>query len=164
MKTHVGLGSNSGDRLRNLQQAVRSIVDRGPRLDSCSSVYETDPIGPPQPDFLNAVCVFRTTMAPREMYRLLKDVEEEVGRTPSVRWGPREIDLDLLLHGDSVVDEPDLLIPHPEMIRRAFVLVPLLEVDPAARMPDGRSLAGFPTGDEGVRLFAGPQTLSESRS
>lgn len=129
MQAFVGLGSNVGERLENLRRAVaelRSEVD----VVRVSSVYDTDPVGPPQADFLNAVVEIRTALGARELLALLKAIEARLGRSEGERWGPREIDLDLLLYGDAEVDEPDLRIPHPQMWERAFVLVPLAEIAP----------------------------------
>lgn len=95
-----------------------------------SSVYDTDPVGPPQPNFLNAVVEVRTSLDARELLALLKSIETRLGRSAGERWGPREIDLDLLLYGDEEVDEPDLRLPHPKMWERSFVLVPLAEIAP----------------------------------
>ena len=129
VQAFVGLGSNVGERLENLRRAVaelRSEVD----VVRVSSVYDTDPVGPPQADFLNAVVEIRTALGARELLALLKAIEARLGRSEGERWGPREIDLDLLLYGDAEVDEPDLRIPHPQMWERAFVLVPLAEIAP----------------------------------
>lgn len=109
-----------------------------------SSVYDTDPVGPPQPNFLNAVAEISTELDPRELLRVLKAIEERGGRSPGDRWGPREIDLDLLLYGDETIAEDDLKVPHPEMWARAFVLVPLAEIAP--ELVEGR-----PTDASGVR-------------
>lgn len=154
---YVGLGSNVGDRLAYLRRAVAALDAAGLWVLRTSSVYETDPVGPPQPDFLNAVAVVETSLAPSETVAALKAVEREVGRSPGERWGPREVDLDLLLHGDAVVDEPGVRVPHPELMHRAFVLVPLLEVAPDLELPSGEPLALFQEPDpRGVRLFAAP--------
>ena len=151
MRAYIGLGSNLGDRIGNLQAAMEKLAD-GLEIVAASSVYETDPVGPPQPDFLNAVCLVETDLGPQELVALLKKVEAEVGRTPSERWGPREIDLDLLLIGDAVVDLPDLKVPHPELTSRAFVMVPLLELDPDLELPSGEPVSAFCERDpKGVR-------------
>jgi len=152
---YVGLGSNVGDRLQRLRHAV-SLLDASEGIDvvASSSVYETDAIGPPQPEFLNAVVEVRTSLGPRELLARLKEVEVEIGRTPSPRWGPREIDLDLLTYGDETIDDDELRVPHPRMSERAFVLVPLAEI-----ASDVRLVIGSPSellaalGDAGVRPF-----------
>lgn len=143
MRAFVGLGSNLGDRHSNLRAAVESLrVTGGVQVTATSSVYETDPVGPPQPDFLNAVVEIETSLAARQLLGVLKDIEGQIGRTPAERWGPREIDLDLLLYGDEVIEEEGLRVPHPEMYARAFVLVPLAELHPEL---------GGPTDGGGVR-------------
>ncbi|HYZ92168.1 MAG TPA: 2-amino-4-hydroxy-6-hydroxymethyldihydropteridine diphosphokinase [Actinomycetota bacterium] len=129
IRAFVGLGSNVGDRLENLRRAMDELVKEVEVIGK-SSVYDTDPVGPPQPDFLNAVVEIRTELAPRDLLSRLKSIEARIGRIQGERWGPREIDLDLLLYGDEEIDEPDLRVPHPQMWERAFVLVPLAELAP----------------------------------
>jgi len=125
---YLGLGSNLGDRQRNLAVALRRLEPLM-RIEAVSSLYETDPVGPQdQPAFLNAVCRGVTGLQPLGLLRHLHEVEHELGRRLGERWGPRPIDIDLLLYGDVVVDEPDLRVPHAELAHRAFVLVPLAEV------------------------------------
>jgi 2-amino-4-hydroxy-6-hydroxymethyldihydropteridine diphosphokinase len=127
---YVGLGSNLGDRLENLRRAVELLdASDGVAVVRTSSVYETDPVGPPQPDFLNAVAEISTDLGPHELLARCKAIEAELGRTPGERWGPREIDLDLLLYGDERIDTGELVVPHPRMNERAFVLVPLRELE-----------------------------------
>lgn len=133
---YVGLGSNVGDRLGFLRDAIAALdAEPGVQVRRCSPVYETDPIGPPQPDYLNAVVEVEASLGPHDLLDALKAVERSVGRTPAERWGPREIDLDLLLFGDEVIDDGTLRVPHPEMASRAFVLVPLADLDPAIDVP-----------------------------
>jgi 2-amino-4-hydroxy-6-hydroxymethyldihydropteridine diphosphokinase len=143
---YIGLGSNVGDRLENLREAVR-LLDAIDEVDvlRTSSVYETKPVGPRQPDFLNAVAEIDTTLAARTLLGHMKRIELDLGRKPTERWGPREIDLDLLLFGDETIDEPALHVPHPELENRAFVLVPLAELAPErygelAAQVDGRGV------------------------
>lgn len=132
MRSFVGLGSNVGDRLEHLRRAVAELrATDGIELVAASSVYETDPVGPPQPDFLNAVVQVETTLGPHELLARLKAIERSVGRVPGERWAPREVDLDLLLYGEDVIETDALKVPHPEMYERAFVIVPLRELDPA---------------------------------
>ncbi|MDE2685568.1 MAG: 2-amino-4-hydroxy-6-hydroxymethyldihydropteridine diphosphokinase [Chloroflexota bacterium] len=129
---YLGLGSNLGDRLAALTEALRFLdATPGMRRVACSSVYETEPWGiTDQPSFLNLVAAFETTLAAVDLLAASKQVESQVGRTESYRWGPRLIDVDILLYGDQVVSvaDPDLQIPHPRMTQRAFVLVPLAEI------------------------------------
>ena len=141
-RVYVGLGSNLGDRVANLEAAIARLTRQpGVRLLRRSGVYETEPIGVlDQPWFANAVVEIASEPGPRELLGVLKRIERDLGRRPSRRWGERLIDLDLLLHGDERVAEPDLMVPHPELWRRLFVLVPLAELAPALRGPDGRSI------------------------
>ncbi len=139
----IGLGSNLGDRLAHMRLAVRRIADLG-RLRAVSSLYETAPVGgPAQGPYLNAVVAVGTSVEPRAVLDHLLAVEALAGRVRRARWGPRTLDLDLLLHGERMVDEPGLRVPHPGLTSRRFVLAPLLEVRPAAALPDGTPLAPF---------------------
>jgi len=134
MKAYVGLGSNLGDREQQIRAAIEQIaLLPGTQLVQGSSLYDTQPVGElDQPNFLNAVAVFETELDPKSFLWNLLLIERRLGRVRRAdrRYGPRTIDLDLLFHGDTVVDEPGLQLPHPEIARRAFVLVPLAEVDP----------------------------------
>ena len=125
---YLGLGSNLGDRERNLAAALLRLEPLV-RIEAVSALYETDPVGPQdQPPYLNAACRAVTGLPPRGLLRHLKEVEHEIGRRGGERWGPRPIDIDLLLYGDLVIHEDGLAVPHPELANRAFVLVPLAEV------------------------------------
>lgn len=139
----VGLGSNLGDREGYLLAALRAMPACGLAVDAVSSVYETDPLGPPQPDYLNAVAKVSTGLPAREVLAALKAIEAQLGREHTERWGPREIDLDLLLYGDEMIDTDDLCVPHPEMTKRSFVLVPLLEIAPDLDLPSGEPASAF---------------------
>jgi 2-amino-4-hydroxy-6-hydroxymethyldihydropteridine diphosphokinase len=109
-----------------------------------SSIYETAPVGgPDQGAYLNAVVVVETDLEPRRLLDVMLDVESRMGRVRRERWGPRTIDLDLLLYGGSAVDEPGLTVPHSRLTERRFALEPLLEAWPEATLPDGRPLADF---------------------
>ncbi len=134
---YIALGSNVGDRERNLDRAWDMMAATGSdrRL---SSLYETEPMYvTDQPLFLNAVGRIHSALAPREMLAALHEIEAGLGRDRGreTRMGPRTIDLDILLCGDLVIQEPDLIIPHPRMTERGFVLVPLLEISPRLRDP-----------------------------
>lgn len=132
---YIGLGANQGDRLANLRSAVDLLRARA-RIEGVSSLYETPPFGvTDQPAFYNAVCRIRTELGPHELLRLLKDIEHRIGRRPGPRWGPRPIDLDILLYGDETVNDTDLTVPHPGIPERAFVLVPLADLAPDLRHP-----------------------------
>jgi 2-amino-4-hydroxy-6-hydroxymethyldihydropteridine diphosphokinase len=158
----LSLGANLGDRLAALQRAVDLLREApGVDVEASSRVWETEPVGgPEQPDFLNVVVRITTDLAPLELLAVCQRVEEALGRVREVRWGPRTIDIDVLLFGDLTIDEPVLVVPHPRMLERAFVLLPLLELDPDPVLPDGRRVldASFDTG--GVRPFAPPLRLS----
>lgn len=136
VRAFIGLGSNLGDRLDHLRRAVTALSKTaGIEVRGASSVYETDPVGPRQPDFLNAVVEIRTDLGPRELLEELKRIERDCGRTDGPKWGPREVDLDLLLYGSRVLHDPDLYVPHPEIASRAFVLVPLAELASDVNFP-----------------------------
>ena len=159
-RAYLGLGSNLGDRLANLQRAVDLLGERGPRVLRSSRVYETDPVGgPEQPDYLNAVVDAETELEPRGLLDACLAVEAALGRVRAERWGPRVIDVDLLTYDDREVGEPGLEIPHPRMHERAFVLVPLLELDADPPLPGGRKIASLRLGAlalGGVRPYAPP--------
>ena len=133
---YLSLGANLGDRLANLRLALARLQTLA-RLEKVSSLYETQPQGvSDQPLFLNAVCRVSIGLEPQALLRFLKNLEREIGRQPGgQRWGPRPIDLDILLYDDRVVDAPELTVPHPRLAERAFVLVPLCELAPALRHP-----------------------------
>jgi len=136
---YLALGSNVGDRDRSLAEARRLLAARGARPLRESSVRETEPFGVTrQPRFLNQVIEVEWSGGPRDLLVAAKAVEGEVGRTPSSRWGPREIDVDILLFGGETVSEPDLVIPHPGMWQRDFVLEPLRELRPDLVLPRAR--------------------------
>lgn len=128
---YLGLGSNLGDRAQYLAEARRLLGDRGARLLRQSSVIETEPFGvTQQPPFLNQVIEVEWAATARELLAAAKSIESALGRTASYRWGPREIDVDILLFGGEVVDDPDLVIPHPGLREREFVLKSLAELRP----------------------------------
>lgn len=138
----LGLGSNQGDRLEALSQAeTRLDAVPGIRVLRRSSVYETTPVGmTDQPWFLNRVLLIETLLEPHALLDAALQIERDLGRTRSRRWGPRVIDIDILIYGEEAVSSDRLTIPHPGMAGRRFVLVPLLELDPDARLPDGRTV------------------------
>jgi 2-amino-4-hydroxy-6-hydroxymethyldihydropteridine diphosphokinase len=141
----VGLGSNVGDRLNHLRNAVSILADApGIELVRCSSVFETEPVGfKKQPQFLNAVVELRAADDPPRLVNRLKEIERRIGRTETFRWGPREIDVDLLLYGQRIVQAERCQVPHPEISRRRFVLVPLAEIAPDVHHP----VSGLPVGE-----------------
>lgn len=167
-RAFLGLGSNLGDRLANLRRAAGLIAATdGIRVRRSSRVYESDPVGgPAQPDYLNAVLEIETTLGPRELLEACLSVEHEMGRVRAERWGPRVIDVDVLTYGRKDVDEPGLVVPHPRMHERGFVLVPLLELTADPPLPGGRTLSSLrlPPGFlGGVRPFGPALRLPEPR-
>jgi 2-amino-4-hydroxy-6-hydroxymethyldihydropteridine diphosphokinase len=160
-RAYLALGSNLGDRLATLQRAVDLLGARqGIDVRRSSRVYETEPVGPAQPDYLNAVIEVRTDLEPRELLEACLEVEAELGRVRGERWGPRSLDVDLLTYEDRTMDEPGLVVPHPRMHERAFVLVPLLELDPDPALPDGRSIDALRSPSGGVHPIAPPLRMS----
>ena len=133
----IALGSNLGDRLDNLQGGLDAVFDApGLDFDAVSPVFETSPVGGPgQPAYLNAVLVARTLLPARAVLERCQAVEAALGRVRKERWGPRTLDLDIIVYGDEVSDDPELTLPHPRAHERAFVLAPWCEADPAARIP-----------------------------
>ena len=132
MKAFIGLGSNLGDREANIRQALQ-FLEQLPETTIVrgSSLYDTEPVGvSDQPNFLNGVVQIETHLAPRQLLWNLMLIERRLGRVRTRQWGPRVIDLDLLLYGEEVVDEEDLQVPHPLMSKRSFVMVPLVEIEP----------------------------------
>lgn len=154
----LGMGTNTGDRLSNLQSALEALVP-DVRVRAVSRVYQTPPWGyTDQPDFLNLVAQVETDLPPLELLAFLKTVEAQVGRTASFRWGPREIDIDILDYGGEVKELEGLSLPHARMHERAFVLVPLAEVDPDWRHPTlNRSAVELLTGldAEAIKIYPG---------
>ncbi len=129
-RAYVGIGTNLGQRFENVERALAALGALG-TIVARSSLYRTVPWGErEQPWFLNAVAALQTGLAPRALLERLRAIEESAGRTRGERWAPRTLDLDLLLYDDLTIDEPDLRIPHPLLRERAFVLVPLTEIDP----------------------------------
>lgn len=149
---YLGLGSNLGDRLATLERAVDLLeATSGIEVVACSRVWETDPIGgPPQPDFLNVVLRIETSRAPAELLAACNDVEATLDRVRDVRWGPRTIDIDVLTIDGYVSDDPHLTVPHPRMTQRAFVLMPLIDLDPDPVLSDGTRVLDVPLGPDAV--------------
>ena len=165
---YLGLGSNQGKREIHLARAA-CLLAKSPAVEICrsSSIYQTAPWGYlEQPDFLNSVLEIRTTLEPVPLLALTQHIEREVGRQPGIRFGPRLIDIDILLYGQRTVElqEPDLQIPHPRMHLRAFVLVPLAELVPELPLPAFQSkveeLRDGVDGREGVIWWGPPPFTS----
>ncbi|MCW2952653.1 MAG: 2-amino-4-hydroxy-6-hydroxymethyldihydropteridine pyrophosphokinae [Conexibacter sp.] len=168
---YLGLGSNVGEPRANLAAAVAALPSRGVRVLASSSTYETEPVGEllDQPDFLNACLRVATEHDPEALLDACKDVERALGRPAAdsaayVRHGPRSIDVDLLLLGELEYASERLRLPHREVASRRFVLVPLLELEPALTTPDGRrltdALAALPAGEQDVRRAGDPLPLA----
>ena len=141
---YLSLGSNVGDREANLRAAVEALPRHGVEVEAVSALYETEPVGEilDQPDFLNAAARVSTELGPEELLDVCKAIEVEEGRMfGGPRHGPRPIDIDVLLLGDLEHRSDRLTIPHADLTQRRFVIVPLLELDPELRLPDGSSLA-----------------------
>jgi 2-amino-4-hydroxy-6-hydroxymethyldihydropteridine diphosphokinase len=151
---YIGLGSNVGDRMGYLRAALSRLA-REPAfvLRKQSRAWETEPIGPPQARFLNAVALIGTVLSPRATLRKLLEIEELLGRVRREKWGPREIDLDLLTYGDESTSSGDLTLPHPRIAERAFVLVPLAEIAADVVTIGSPSDLLEALGREGVRPF-----------
>jgi 2-amino-4-hydroxy-6-hydroxymethyldihydropteridine diphosphokinase len=157
MDVVVGLGANLGDRLATLASAVRSLESAG-RLTAVSKLYETAPIGPPQPGYLNAAALLDTALEPRRLLESLLDIERRHGRVRAEKWGPRTLDLDILWIRGTVVHDPALTVPHPHLHERLFALLPLLDVAPDAVHPVTSEplrtwVAALPA-EEGIRISA----------
>jgi 2-amino-4-hydroxy-6-hydroxymethyldihydropteridine diphosphokinase len=159
----LGLGANLGDRLRTLQRAVDGLVAGGIRVLASSRIWATTPVGGPegQNEFLNAVIsIDPAERSPREVLAIANGVEASLGRVRAERWGPRTIDIDLLLWDDTVVSTPELEIPHPRLTQRAFAVLPLLDLDPDPRLPDGTHILSLPAPAGDARPFAPPLAVS----
>jgi len=130
VKAYLGLGSNMGNRQKNLDKALDFLSQRL-RVERVSSIYDTEPVGSiNQPRFLNLVCQVHTRLAPTELLTLAKGIELKLGRAPGKVNTPRPIDIDILFYDDQVIETPELVIPHPRLTERAFVLIPLAEIAP----------------------------------
>ena len=151
----IGLGSNLGDRLGLLRQGLEGLR-RAAILVGVSSLYESAPVGGPHQDrYLNAVALIETTFSPHQLLGALHEIEAGAGRVRRERWGPRTLDLDLLVYNDSVVDDLDLEVPHPRAHERQFVLLPLVEVWPEAGLRSGQAREALENmSPQGVTLLA----------
>lgn len=141
---YVGLGSNLGDPVPQVREALERLnAAEEVEVTRVSALYRNPPLGPPdQPWYINAVARVRTRLGPEDLLRLLQQIEAAMGRVRKERWGPRCIDLDLLLYNGEVIFTPELVVPHPELHRRVFVLAPLAEIAPQAWHPVMQKTAG----------------------
>ncbi len=159
---YIGIGSNIGDKIRQCEDAISLIleVDRH-RLLAKSSFFKTQPVGYISQDwFVNGVIKIETDLEPFPLLKVLKDIERKLGRRETVRWGPRAIDLDILLFDDQTMETEELQIPHPRMAERQFVLIPLLEIDGGLLHPESgkalRRLLEEIEEDQGVERLSAP--------
>jgi 2-amino-4-hydroxy-6-hydroxymethyldihydropteridine diphosphokinase len=157
----LGLGANLGDRLAALQRAVDLLADDGVRAVASSRVWETEPVGGPsgQPPYLNAVVRAETDLSAADVLSAANRVEEALGRTRETRWGPRTIDIDVLLYDALTHEDPVLTVPHPRLKERAFVVLPLLDIDPAPVLPDGTRVLDLKLDLDGARPVEAPLAL-----
>jgi 2-amino-4-hydroxy-6-hydroxymethyldihydropteridine diphosphokinase len=156
MKVGFGLGSNIGDKRANIEQALALLESRGvARLEAVSRIYRTPPWGVlDQGDFANACAIGRTSLAPYPLLAAVKQIEADMGRAPTRRWGPRLIDVDILFLEELQLDDPELTLPHKELFSRAFVLTPLAEIAPDLVLDGVRvSTAAAAQQDAGVTLW-----------
>ncbi|HEY8941085.1 MAG TPA: 2-amino-4-hydroxy-6-hydroxymethyldihydropteridine diphosphokinase [Cellvibrio sp.] len=138
---YIGLGSNLDDPLDQVQRAFNELDSlAGTRLLKRSSLYQSRAIGPEQPDYINAVAQLETRLAPLELLDALQNIEQTHRRVRLQHWGPRTLDLDLLLYANETIQHPRLSVPHPYLTQRGFVLYPLADLDPNLHLPDGQSL------------------------
>ena len=138
-RIYLSLGTNLGNREMNLE-GVKSDLPPLVEILDCSPVYQTKPWGYlDQPDFLNQVLAVETSLSPRELLEYIKGIEKKIGREPSFRFGPRIVDIDILFYGDRIIQEEELIIPHPRIKDRAFVLIPLANIDPDLNYPGTES-------------------------
>lgn len=156
---YIGVGTNMGDKEANIRQALEMISNiPGVILNRAASIYKTEPVGFLEQDwFLNTVVEIATELAPLTLLEKLLDIENRMGRVRAIHWGPRVIDLDIVLYGDAVINTPRLTVPHPRMAERAFVLAPLAELEPGLELKGlGRvsRLAGELVGSQGIRLYS----------
>lgn len=162
---YIGLGSNLDDPRRQVEQALDELTQLpATRLTGQSRLYQSHPQGPAdQPDFINAAARLETTLAPLALLDALQAIEQAHHRVRERHWGPRTLDLDLLLYGQEVIDQPRLQVPHPEMTRRPFVLYPLADIDPALTLPKWGALASLLAGTapQGLTPLAANQSTGE---
>lgn len=137
----IGLGSNLDNPLAQVKQAIASLAAlQSVVIVAQSAWYESLPVGPEQPNYINGVVEITTTLEPEACLDALQAIENQQRRIRTVRWGPRTLDLDILLWGEQCIDTSRLVVPHPSMLERAFVLIPLFDIAPKLMLPDGSSL------------------------
>lgn len=157
---YIGMGANLGDPLLTLREAAR-VLGQHPDLHQvrCSSFYSSRPMGPAdQPDYINAVLAAETCLSPHDLLDLLQQTEQVFGRVRLRHWGERTLDLDLLLYADEIIRTERLSVPHPGLTERDFVILPLAELEPDLKLPDGQSLAAL---SEALRAAPSPHDLQK---
>lgn len=155
---YLSIGSNMGDRVKIFREAIQLLDGNEVKILDSSSLYETDPVGYTEQDcFLNAVLKISTSLSPEALLKKCMAVEKELGRKREIRWGPRTLDLDILLYNQENIETKSLIIPHPRMLERAFVIIPLMEINKQIKLPNVSAsldaiLQQIPD-KEGVRLW-----------
>lgn len=145
-RAYIGLGSNLANPLVQVERAIQELnALQNTSCVACSPLYRTEAVGPPQPDYINAVAALDTLLSPGALLTALQGIEQSHDRRRVIRWGPRTLDLDMLLFDDLCQDEPRLVLPHPRMHERAFVLYPLFDIAPQLIIPGHGSLAELRT-------------------
>ncbi|WP_436855922.1 2-amino-4-hydroxy-6-hydroxymethyldihydropteridine diphosphokinase [Staphylococcus caeli] len=153
---YLGLGSNVGERKNQLEEAVSILNSKnGITVTKTSPIYETEPVGfVDQPQFLNQCIEIETSLAPHDLLKECLDVEQQLHRVREVRWGPRTLDVDILLYGDHILEEAELTIPHPRMLERAFVLIPLNDIAKDTIEPrSNKTIGTLVTTDDSVKKY-----------
>ena len=155
MKVYLGLGSNLAKRDDNIKKAINELNNNHSiDVTKQSSYYETKPYRyKDQPDFINMVLEVETELSAEELLKTIKNVEENVGRKPTFKNGPRVIDIDILLYGSDEISSADLVIPHPGLTKRSFVVKPLLEVAPEIQLPNGMKIKDVDISEKDIRLY-----------
>lgn len=162
---YLGLGANLGDKVDNCLRALKILSSSGQnQIQAVSSLYKTEPIGYREQDwFINCVAEMVTSLSPCFLLQLLQEIEKQMGRTKTFQWGPRVIDLDILFYGTEVIEEADLIIPHPHLHERGFVLIPLAELAPDLLHPvlkkSIKELLKGIEGEGGVELYTAPPDI-----
>ncbi|WP_246946060.1 2-amino-4-hydroxy-6-hydroxymethyldihydropteridine diphosphokinase [Bacillus pinisoli] len=155
-RVFIGLGSNIGDRLHYMKSAIQELQQYNMTIKGYSSLYETEPVGYIEQDsFLNMVIEVYTNDQPKELLNILQKVERDFGRNREIKWGPRTLDLDILLYNQENIEAEELIVPHPRMEERAFVIVPLFEIDQDLSIRDKHITTIYEelTDREGVRVW-----------
>ena len=155
---YLGLGSNVGDRETQLNQAIHILNEiEGINVTQTSLIYETDPVGyVEQPQFLNQCIEIQTTLTPRDLLNACLETEQQLHRVRDIRWGPRTLDVDILLFDKQIINEGDLVIPHPRMLERSFVLIPLNDIAPDFTEPHtNKKIRNLVTLDNSVKQYKG---------